>query len=139
MSIRYRIDGIVFNSQFNCILGALFTCGIVLIAVLHVLHTDINSAKYKVENSNPNIGDILKEQGVRAVIALRQPGAQLTPAAPSAAAPVMDPGDASDDGVGSRDTEEEAMGLPEVSRAVLRAALAEIIEARRVLEVARGP
>lgn len=82
---------------------------------------------------------ILKEQGVRAVIALRQPGAQLSPAAPSAAAPVMDPGDASDDGVGSRDTEEEAMGLPEVSRAVLRAALAEIIEARRVLEVARGP
>ena len=29
------------------------------------LHTDVNSAKYKVENSNPNIGDILKEQGVR--------------------------------------------------------------------------
>lgn len=38
---------------------------VVLIAVLYGLRTDINSAKYKVENSNPNIGDILKEQGVR--------------------------------------------------------------------------
>ena len=76
---------------------------------------------------------------MRAVIAMRQPGAAQAAASPSPAAQAQGAGvEAPEATADERDDAEDATFLSEEAYAHLRAALAELVEARRVLAAARG-